>query len=324
MKSTGGTSNSARTSSSALTSIDLSPTMFWLGYEHVSHSVSTKRTLDDVTEEITSHAATNRVFLHGRSRLGRLVGEFSIGAYNTKAEVAGGLRFDITSSQAISAFYQSRIRSFAPFSLEPVAIAGMLPNAAPSALDTRSKVAGVRWESEWSPRFFTVVEAQHQHHEQLLAPAEDAFLSTVRASPYSVNSQFVFVGKGDIDRLSFTANVLIAPTLALDFTAAATRSDHHNYLPRSYARGELVWTATPTIKATMSATYIGNRRDDAVPEGRPLDAVALFDAGVRWQSKRHNLEAALNVTNIFDDQVEVYNAFPRYGRAVVASIATHF
>jgi outer membrane receptor protein involved in Fe transport len=95
-------------------------------------------------------------------------------------------------------------------------------------------------------------------------------------------------------------------------------------LPRSYARGELVWTATPTIKATMSATYIGNRRDDAVPEGRPLDAVTLFDAGVRWQSKRHNLEAALNVTNIFDDQVEVYNAFPRYGRAVVASIATHF
>ena len=302
--------------------LDLAPTFVWLGFEHGNRTVSTSLSPGtDVTITERGHDQLDRVYLHARTKFGPIVAEAEAGRSNERNEYGAAVRWQPLSGHAFGAEYQSKIRSFAPFTLEPVGLAGMLPDAAPAALGTRSKTLAFRWEGEFTPSFFMTAEVQRQNHEQLLAPAVDAFLSEVRSSPYLIESQYVFVGTGRVDRASLTANWLVTPNLALDVTGAATRSDQHNYLPRRYVRGQLVWNAPLGFKATISGTYFGNRRDDAADDGRPLDSATLVDLGLRWQSPRRHLAAGVMLYNAFDERVDVYNNFPRFGRAVLLTFA---
>jgi hypothetical protein len=302
--------------------LDLSPTAVWVGVEHVSRTSSTRLIEESVPiQREHGHDQFDRSYVHARTEVGPFVLEGDIGQQGSRSEYGAAVRFEPTRSQAVSAGYQSHIRSFAPFTLEPVSEAGIVPNADPAALDTRSTVAVLRWEAEWFPRFFSVAEVQHQKHDELLAPATDAFLSKVRSSPYLIEPQYVLVGQGRSTRASLTTNWLITGNLALDSTAAFASSHDDNYLPRYYGRSQLVWNAPHGLRATLAATYIGKRSDEVLYAGRRLKSSKLLDAGLRWWSPSRRIEAGVNLYNAFDDRVEVYNAFPRYGRAAVVSLA---
>ena len=302
--------------------LDFAPTFIWVGMEHVDRTTSTRLSgAKGIIETEESKEKLDSVYVHVRTERGRIVAEAEGGRRGERTEYGAAFRWEPSRTQAFAAGFQSRIRSLAPFTLEPVELAGLLPDAAPTALGTRSKTFTVRWEGELSAHLLLTAEAQRQNNEQLLAPAINAFLSEVRSSPYLVEPQYVFVGAGRVDRFSITANCLLTPDLAFDATAAATRGKHDNYLPREYARGELVWSAPGGFRATLAATYFGDRRDDRLLFGRPLKAATLIDAGVRWLSPRRNFEAGLNFYNGLDQRVDVYNNFPRYGRAAVFSAA---
>ena len=302
--------------------LDLSPTTVWVGVEHVTRTSSTRLgAATGPAQREHAHEQRDRSYVHARTHVGPFVLEGDIGQQGSRSEYGAGVRFEPSPNQALSAGYRSHIRSFAPFTLEPISAAGILPNADPVALDTRSTVAVFRWEAEWSPRFFSVAEVQSQDHEELLAPATDAFLSKVRSSPYLIEPQYVLVGQGRATRASLTTNWLITRNLALDSTAAFADSDNQYFLPRYYGRSQLVWNAPDGFKASIAGTYIGRRRDEVLLAGRRLKSSTLVDASLRWRSPTRRIEAGISLYNAFDDRVDVYNAFPRYGRAAVVSLA---
>ena len=133
------------------------------------------------------------------------------------------------------------MRDAAPFTLEPTTVAVFVPDAAPSAIGTRTRAVIARWESVWSSRFFTAFEAQHQDHEQLLVPATGAFLSFVHQDV--LHPAYLFAGDGSMTRLTFTSNLLLRDDLAIKAVAARSWSRHEYYLPSNYGKAELAWNA---------------------------------------------------------------------------------
>ena len=272
-----------------------------------------------------SHA---RAFAHFRSRPGAKLtvdGGFAIGE---RADYYLGARYMIGNRQAASAAFTSTVRTSAPFTLEPTAIAGLFADGAPSAIGSRTTAFVARWESQWSDRVFTSVEAQHQKHEQLLVPALGAFLSFVHSD--LERPAYLFAGDGSMTRVTFTSNVLLTDSLALDAVAARSSSKHEFYLPRNYGKAELVWSSRSGLRAAVATTYVGSRRDEyfeasADDDGaRMLDPAWWLDGSIEWRSPHRRFEAGLHVYNIFGRTIDVYNRYPRFGRTAVATVSARF
>jgi hypothetical protein len=230
--------------------------------------------------------------------------------------------------QAASAAFTSTVRTSAPFTLEPTAVAGLFADGAPSAIGSRTTAFIARWESQWSDRVFTAIEAQHQKQEQLLVPALGAFLSFVHSD--LERPAFLFAGDGSMTRVTFTTNVLLTDNLALDAVAARASPRREYYLPKSYGKAELVWSSRSGLRASLASTYIGSRRDEYFEAAAGEDGVRLLDSdwwldgSLEWRSPHRRIEAGLHVYNIFGRTIDVYNRYPRFGRTAVATVSARF
>jgi tetratricopeptide (TPR) repeat protein len=207
--------------------------------------------------------------------------------------------------------------------LAPTDVMGLEPLVAP--LDTLGQVdtVAVRWDAEWSQRLFTALEYTHQRLDDVSV-----------AVPASVLT--VDVDKATIDRLAFTANYWVGYGVGAFATVAWSDSDASGgdlatdssvpFLPDFYARAGLTLVHPSRLRATVQATYVGER-DGTIGAGEApvaLDDFVTVDAVANWETLDRRLVLDLGVYNIFDTAFDVAPGTPGWGRTFVGSAAIRF
>ena len=239
-----------------------------------------------------------------------------------------GGSFEPVEGQWLRAAHVRENNSLFDFSFRPVAVVGLKPNTAPNFRLSRSDSTIVRWDAEWSSRFFTSVEYQAQDHE-----AVRYFIPDLPVD--------IFGNPVSLDRVSLQANYWLGHNIGLRASYAYTDSDIAGtfisganasqalgggfgcstadgpfanfclfeqgdqlpFVPGHFARGSIVWSlpAPIRLRAELSGSYIGNQTDDL---GDPTNNVALFDLRLKWEPRDRHVIVDLALLNLFDKQYE--------------------
>lgn len=148
--------------------------------------------------------------------------------------------------------------------------------------------------------------------------------------------------RGTIDRLNIGANYWLGngfgsfASLTLNEsrdTSGLWAGNEVPLIPDYVAQVGLKYVHPSRITATVAQNFVGSRLggqdyrvvDDVVhPIVGHLDAYATTDAALTWSSPNGNLDAILQVTNIFDRRVESAIGIPAPGRTVWAGLTAKF
>jgi hypothetical protein len=222
-----------------------------------------------------------------------------------------------------AAFMRQSLEVGAP-SLAPVGILGIQANQFSVGFEGYADTAAFQWDAEWTDRFFTSVEYQHQELHDF---SIDLPLTSL---PSDDNQDYT---RGSIDRAAVTANVALGNGFGLSATYAYTDSENKDpttitygddlpYIPKNSGQIALTWVNEAKVKATVAANYIGERAGD--PIGTRLDDYWTLDASMIWEpfDKRIALEAA--AYNLLDEDFEVATGTPGWGRAFKGSLKIRF
>ena len=104
---------------------------------------------------------------------------------------------------------------FASGSLAPWAYVGLQSNQLPLGVTGYSDTFAARWDAEWTDRFFTSLDFQHQEF-------------TTSASSFPVGSPPSTLRKGGIDRASATANMRLGGGFGAFATFAYANSENRD------------------------------------------------------------------------------------------------
>lgn len=239
-----------------------------------------------------------------------------------------GGSFEPVEGQWLRAAHVRENNSLFDFSFRPVAVVGLKPNTAPNFRLSRSDSTIVRWDAEWSSRFFTSVEYQAQDHE-----AVRYFIPDLPVD--------IFGNPVSLDRVSVQANYWLGHNIGLRASYAYTDSDITGtfitganasqalgggfacstadgpfaniclfeqgdqlpFVPGHFARGSIVWSlpAPTRLRAELSGSYIGNQTDDL---GDSTENVTVFDLRLKWEPRDRHVIVDLALLNLFDKQYE--------------------
>ncbi|MEX0405989.1 TonB-dependent receptor [Aquibium sp. LZ166] len=225
--------------------------------------------------------------------------------------------------QWLRATYSRESEALTTTTLAPVAVLGLQPNAAPLDVGGYVDTFAARWDAEWSHRFFTSVDYQHQELYGLSIPVPGSL------SPIGAGDGFE---DGRIDRISATANLHLGHGFGLFGTAAWSDSENRTpgatfgsalpFVPELSGRAGITFVHPSNLKVTLSATYIGERVGDA--SGTLLDDYWTADAALTWEplDKRFALELA--GYNLFDEKFDVATSTPGWGRTFVGTFKVRF
>lgn len=205
--------------------------------------------------------------------------------------------------------------------LSPIGIVGLQSNQRSLSPDGYADTLAMRWEAEWTDRFFTAVDFQRQELDQLSI-----------SIPLSADS--IDLSKGRIDRASLTANLALGHGFGLSATAAYTDSRNDDpsnpgygaslpFVPETAGQIAVTWVNEANVKATLAANYTGKRRGDD-EANIPLDEYWTLDAKMAWEpfDKRFLLELA--AYNLLDETFEIAPSLPGWGRTFVGSFKVRF
>ncbi|WP_420882128.1 FecR domain-containing protein [Rhizobium gallicum] len=222
-----------------------------------------------------------------------------------------------------AAFMRQSVETGSP-TLAPIGILGLQPNQFAIGTDGYSDTAAFQWDAEWTDRFFTTVEYQHQELHDFSVGFPLTALPLVDSLPLS---------RGSLDRASVTANVAVGYGFGLSATYAYMDSKNKDetsanfggslpYVPENSGQIALTWVNEAKVKATIAANYIGERDGDDI--GTKLDDYWTLDANLIWEpfDKRFALEAA--AYNLLDEDFEVAPRVPGWGRAFKATLKARF
>lgn len=204
--------------------------------------------------------------------------------------------------------------------LAPIGILGIQSNQLDLAIDGKADTFAFRWDAEWTDRFFTSVDLQHQD-----------FDSITTTLPYTVDTLAIDTGR--IDRASITANLWLGHGFGLSATIAANDSSGSGtlvgdafktglpFVPDTAGRVALTWVNTSNIRATLAANYTGERLDNT---GIRLDDYWTLDANVKWESPDKRMEVELAAFNLLDEDFEIADALPGWGPTFKGTVRVRF
>jgi tetratricopeptide (TPR) repeat protein len=188
-------------------------------------------------------------------------------------------------------------------SLAPIATAGLVPFATPTAEGGMIETVAVRWDAEWTERFFTSFEYQHQDIDDYSVAVTDSSLALTL-----IGSQLVAT-KGELDMASVSANVWISEQFGA--FARGTLADSENedtgfdlpLVPDWTASFGITWVHPEQIRVSLVENLIGNR--DGNLAGSTLYTDATTDLFVTWEPLDRHIALGASVQNIFDQSVDL-------------------
>jgi tetratricopeptide (TPR) repeat protein len=237
-----------------------------------------------------------------------------------RADPRLGVAWEPLAGQWLRGGYIRESGAFASGSLAPVGIVGLQSNQLPLGITGYSDTFAARWDAEWTDRFFTSLDFQHQEFEDIsiLVPGG---ITTIDLQ------------EGRIDRASATANMRLGGGFGAFATFAYSDSENQDpdsfgfggpvpFVPETSARMGLSWVNPANVSVTLAATYVGERVGDET--GTELDPYWTADAFLTWEpfDKRFALELA--GYNLFNEEFEVAPNTPGWGRSFVGSLKVRF
>jgi Tfp pilus assembly protein PilF len=227
----------------------------------------------------------------------------------------------------LRAYYREDTQYPVTQTLSPVSIVGLRPVQLPMFIQGQTKTAAVRWDAEWNERFFTAAEYQHVRFVDMSLDVPD------------------FIGsfstwQGEIDRIHLSANYWVGGGLGA--FASLTLSESRDTSPFTGGGngvplvpdyvGQLGLTYVHPSRVTfrVAQTFVGERvgAQDIDITGTPfvidLQPYSTTDASVTWKSESGHLELALQVLNIFDNDIEMALGIPAPGRSFLATMKARF
>ncbi|MET0575788.1 MAG: FecR domain-containing protein [Mesorhizobium sp.] len=204
--------------------------------------------------------------------------------------------------------------------LAPIGVLGMQSNQTQLDVGGYSDTFATRWDAQWTDRFFTTVDYQHQDLHDL-AIAVPTSLSTIDFSD------------GRIDRVSATANVWLGNGFGAFATAAYADSENQDpasagfgsalpFVPEISGRVGVTWVNPANLKVTLAATYIGERESQT--PGAELDGYWTADAFLTWEPFDKRFELELAAYNLFDEEFQVGADTPGWGQTFIGSFKVRF
>lgn len=242
----------------------------------------------------------------------------------SRLEPRFGLAWEPVQNQWLrAAFMRQGLDTGVP-SLAPVGILGLQANQFSVGAEGYADTVALQWDAEWTDRFFTSVEYQHQELHDFSIGLPITGLAIVDSQTY---------GRGTIDRAAVTANVALGSGFGLSATYAYMDSENKDpttfnyrgdlpFIPQNSGQIALTWVNEAKVKATVAANYVGERPGDLV--GTKLDDYWSLDAHLIWEpfDKRIALEAA--AYNLLDEDFEVLPGTPGWGRAFKGTLKIRF
>lgn len=226
-----------------------------------------------------------------------------------------GIAWAPATNHWLRASYREDTKSVSNYTLSPISTLGLSPLESPLYLGGSTKTTGLRWDAEWSDRFFTSVDAQHQEIEGL-AIGIPALLETFDA--YA----------GTIDRVTASANYWVGNGIGAfaSFTRTVSEDAAGDYglplIPEHVAQAGFTLVHPSRLRLTVAQTFIGPRV--GAQNGVEIDSYRTTDASVRWTSESGHLEAGLQLLNAFDERFERALDVPGPGRTVIATLRSRF
>jgi hypothetical protein len=236
-----------------------------------------------------------------------------------RLEPRAGLAWSPAEGQWLRAGFMRNSIDFSTPTLSPIAVVGLQPNEFQVEPDGRADTYAFRWDSEWSERFFTALEYQHQELEDLQIAAPLA------AIPFTTS-------EGRIDRASLTANLLLDHGFGLSSTLAYSNSKDEGsasptaggdlpFIPKWAGQVAVTWVNQSNVRAKLAANYIGNRDSQA---GTTLDDYWTLDANVTWEPLDKRVELELEAFNLLDEDFDLDAGTPGWGRVIKGSVKVRF
>lgn len=204
--------------------------------------------------------------------------------------------------------------------LAPIGILGLQPHDFSVGMDGYADTIALRWDAEWSDRFFTTADYQHQNFRDL--SISDSLLA----------SSFGF-GKAEADRFAITANAVLGHGFGLSTTYALAFSEIEDplslafgralpFLPRHSGQVALTYVSEMNVKTTLAANYVGERYGDDTP--RKLDGYWTLDAQLTWEPFDKNVVFEASAYNLLDEDFEIAPTFNGWGRVFKGMIKVRF
>jgi tetratricopeptide (TPR) repeat protein len=204
------------------------------------------------------------------------------------------------------------------FTLAPITTAGLVPNELPVALGGRWQTLALRWDAEWTPRFFTSVEYQRQEARALNVPI--------------VNTLDTFgIDKAQVDWVAATANLWLGSGIGVFGTVGTADTEivagegagfDVPFIPRNFARAGITFVHPSRLRITLAETYIGER---AGTRGTfVLDDYWTTDGSISWETPDRRLLVSATALNLFDTEYRLSPLVSGTGRTFAASLKARF
>lgn len=204
--------------------------------------------------------------------------------------------------------------------LAPVGVLGLQSNQIGLSPEGHSDTFAARWDAEWSDRFFTSVDYQHQdlYDISLAVPA---------------SAQTLDLTEGRMDRLSATANLWIGGGLGAFATLAYVNSENGDpqspgyglalpYIPEFGARAGLTYVHPSNVSVSLWASYVGKRLGDDL--GTELEPFWTLDGSLQWEPLDKAIALELSAYNLLDESFQVATGTPGWGRTIVGTLKVRF
>lgn len=239
----------------------------------------------------------------------------------SRLEPRAGIAFSPMDGQWLRAGYIRETYHADTGSLAPVGVVGLQSNQAPLDIGGFSDTFAARWDAEWTSRFFTSLDYQHQRLNDLSIPVPGSIV------PLDAGDG---LADGEVDRISATANLHLGRGFGLFATGARSfsrntttgRSGPLPFIPDWSGRAGITFVHTSNLQATLSASYIGARNGDAA--GTKLDPYWTLDASLSWQPFDKRIAFEANAYNLLDEDFEVSPSVPGWGRSFVGTMKVRF
>ena len=230
-----------------------------------------------------------------------------------------GLAWSPVDNHWLRAFYREDTQFLSNYTLSPISTVGFTPLDIPLFAGGQTKTSAVRWDAEWSERFFTSVEYQHQEIDgvSIDIPRLLESFSTI---------------KGTIDSVNFSANYWIGSGLGAfgsvtwnqsRDTSGFFRGDFGLPLVPDYkAQVGLTYVHPSRVKVAVAQTFVGSRV--GAPFGIEIEPYTTTDAAVSWKSESGHMEASLQLLNIFDNDFELALGIPGWGPTIKGAVKVRF
>ncbi|MCW5723300.1 MAG: TonB-dependent receptor, partial [Devosia sp.] len=200
--------------------------------------------------------------------------------------------------------------------LAPIGIVGLQPNEFSVGAEGYSDTLAFKWDAEWTDRFFTTVDYQHQRFQDL--SISDALLA----------SKFDFA-EAQADRAAVTANLALGYGFGLSGTYALAFSDDKTgsgrdlpFMPQHSGQLAVTYVSEANVKATVAANYIGERYGDIT---RPkLDDYWTLDAQLTWEPFGKNMVFEASAYNLLDEDFMVTPELNGWGRVFKGMLKVRF